>query len=377
MENVENGIVLMEKPEINIEPKLIGDLLDIIYNATIIIDADHRIIFANTRTAAMFRTEANFLTGLDFRDLFTEEDTSILAPNIITLTRQNYEFEGESLFKRRDGTTFLGLIAGTYFSWNNENEGMAFTINDISTMKTLERSLKKTERIAFLGRLVNDISHQIRNPVMVIGGFARRLQKKYKDTKDTQAILDESVRLENLLDTLNRFVSLPSPKPVSIKSDTFFDHVEAHLKEKIEEQGCTWVSTLENCEEEVLLVDQPLLLEALEAVVNNACESYNPREQEKVVRFALKHSPDPQCPILIEISDQGSGIREQSFQKVFSHFYTEKTRHIGMGLTFAQRIIDEQKGKITLESTFGSGTKVSLHLPKERRREIRTRLLNP
>lgn len=366
----------MKKPEITFEPKLIGDLLDIIYNATIIIDSDQRIIFANSRTADMFQAKQDELPKMYFHELFAGEDKRILAPNIITLTRKNSEYEGESLFRRLDGSTFLGLIAGTYFSWDSNKEGMAFTINDISTMKALEKSLRKSERIAFLGRLVNDISHQIRNPVMVMGGFARRLHRENDNKKHTQAIMTEASRLETLLDTLHHFISLPAPEPKKIKLAALIDSIETQLRAKVADLGCSWASDFEPLlGEESLLIDQALLLQALEAVVKNGCESYQDAGREKTIRFSLKHSSNSDLPFILQISDRGCGVKQESLNKLFSHFYTEKTHHIGMGLTFAQRIVEEQKGMIHLESSFGYGTTVSIFLPKERRREIRTKLL--
>lgn len=364
----------MEKKEIAFAPQLIGDLLDIIYNAIIVIDSNHTIIFANSRTASMFHGEIDELTGRQFHSIFTEEDTDIFVPNIMTITRRDKEFEGESMFKRLDGSTFLGLIAGTYFCWDNQQEAMAFTIHDISDMKTLERSLRQSERIAFLGRLVNDISHQIRNPVMVIGGFARRLQAGNSDAKHTRAIMDEAGRLESLLDTLNHFISLPRPEPARISLASVIEDVEGKLQMKVKSKGCLWQSDYETkIGDEMILVDKLLLFEALEAIVLNACESYDNQMEDKRVHFVLCHSDDPVCPIQMMVTDYGCGIKEESFSSVFAHFYTEKTRHIGMGLTFAQRIIEEQKGKISIESEVGVGTKVTFHLVKERRRQIRTK----
>jgi len=58
-----------------------------------------------------------------------------------------------------------------------------FSIHDLTEMKALERSLRHSERIVFLGHLVDDNRHQIRNPVTVIGGFARRLECNASSSK--------------------------------------------------------------------------------------------------------------------------------------------------------------------------------------------------
>lgn len=363
----------MEQKEIHYAPKLIGELLDIIHNAILVIDSHQKIIFANSRTAKMFRTTVEHLQGQHIHQLFMPDDTEIMANNILTIISQDGEYEGEAMFRRSDDSTFLGLIAGTFFKWDNNQPGMAFTIHDITAMKSIEKSLRRSERIAFLGRLIDDISHQIRNPVTVIGGFARRLVANDTCSTKAQAILKESYHLEDLLDTLGKFIKLARPNPKRIPLKTLISVAEKHLRQTVENLGCTWVS---QCDEAVidknLLVDQELLLEALESVVVNACESYDNTAEEKPVIFHVQHTDDPNLPYTISIIDHGIGIPEERTEHVFSHFYSNKTKHIGMGLTFAQRIMEEQMGKITIASTQGEGTAITFHLVRERRRVIRT-----
>ena len=81
-----------------------------------------------------------------------------------------------------------------------ENEEfIASTIHDITKMKTIERMLKHSEHEVFLGHMLNDISHHIRNPVIVIAGLAKRLKKGESPEQYSEIISKESRRLEMLL----------------------------------------------------------------------------------------------------------------------------------------------------------------------------------
>jgi PAS domain S-box-containing protein len=367
----------MKKKEIRYAPQLIGDLLDIIHNAILVIDSNKQIIFVNSRTAKMFNTTTSKLRGLKVTELFMPEDTDILVANILSIIHQDGEYEGEAMFKRDDGSTFLGLIAGTFFKWDNKQDGIAFTIHDLSAIKSIEQSLKRSERIAFLGRLIDDINHQIRNPVMVIGGFARRLAADAKNGQKAQAILKEARHLETLLDTLGKFIKLPRPSPKRIPLHTIIQVTEKQLQQTVKELGCTWINKCDNTvTDTTLLLDQDLLIEALQSVVTNACESYDKTAIEKPVIFQVKQSDDPKRPYTISITDHGVGIPEDRTGDVFSHFYSNKTKHIGMGLTFARRITEEQMGEISIESAPQKGTTVTFHLVRERRRVIRTTQLD-
>ncbi len=363
----------MDSKTKNFKPKLIGDLLDIIHNAIIVINSENRIVFANSRTAEMFKTSVDELIEKSFFKLFMPDDRKIMVSNILHIVRKEHEFEGEVMLRCLDGETFMGLISGTHFQWDQSQAGMAFSIHDLTELKTIECSLRHSERIAFLGHLVDDISHQIRNPVMVIGGFARRLDSNGCASSKVEAILNEANRLEKLLDSLNNFIRLRCPTPGRLQLSEIVDTAENTLRRKVEACGCHWSSDYdEGLLGEELLIDKDLMLEALEAIVSNACESYAGTDKEKSIVFQIHYSTNPALPYIIKVIDNGTGITSEVFPHIFHHFYSNKTEHIGMGLTLAQRIVEEQRGTLTVSSEVGKGCTVSFHLVKERRRPIRT-----
>jgi PAS domain S-box-containing protein len=363
----------MKTTSLRTKPKVIGDLLDIIHNAIIVINSENKIIYANSRTAEMFNTSVINLQDNDIYHLFMPDDMEIMVNNILHITRTEHEYEGEAMLRRMDGTHFMGLIAGTSFQWDANQEGIAFSIHDITDIKAIERSLKHSERIAFLGHLVDDISHQIRNPIMVIGGFAKRLITKNSPSKEANAIMNEARHLEALLDTLNTFIHLPNPVAKRVPIGTLIEIAESTLRDTVHGYDCDWISEYEkNMAEEELLLDTDLMTKALEATIINACEAYGSNDTDRQVLFQIQHSRSSALPYIIRITDRGIGIPSTVFPHIFDHFYTNKTKHIGMGLTFAQKIVEEQRGTLTIDSTMDRGSTVNFHLVKERRRPIRT-----
>lgn len=363
----------MDTKTVHFEPKIITDLLDIIHNAIILINSENQIIFANSRTAEMFRTSVAQLKKCDVFSLFMPEDKEIMVANILHITRKDHEFEDEAMLRREDGSRFMGLISGTSFQWDTMQEGIAFSIHDLTEMKSIEYSLRRSERIAFLGRLVDDISHQIRNPVIVIGGFARRLANEGGSSNKVKAIMNEVSHLEELLDTLNNFMGLRQPVLERIPMGDIIEMAETRLRSQVEGDDCNWISDYEEFPEgEDLLVDKDLLIEALQAVVTNACESYRGIKKGKDVIFQIHHTSDCDLPYVVNIVDHGLGISSDVSPYIFGHFYSNKTRHVGMGLTLARRIVEEQRGSLTMVSEPGEGSTVSFRLVKERRRPIRT-----
>lgn len=366
----------MKHRDVPFAPQLIGNLLDIIHSAILIIDGRHQVVFANHRTAAMFRTSVQKLRLSDVALLFMPDDQETMFPNILQIIRAEGEFEGEVMFRREDGSTFLGFLAATFFHWEGGEDGMALTIHDISDIKALEQSLARSERVAFLGHLVDDISHQIRNPVTVIGGCSRRLSDECQGSAKAEAIVREANYLESLLNTLNTFIQLPPPSLGRVRLKALIAAMAERVAPRMRAHGCDLICTCApEVEEEMLLVDQELLLQALEAIAVNACESYGRQEGSREVVCETSRSNDPHYPCRIRISDRGGGIEAGNLAQVFSPFHSTKTKHIGMGLTIARRIVEEQMGRIEVTSTPGGGTTVDCFLIRERRRAIRiTRL---
>lgn len=356
-------------------PKVIGEILSIVRNGVFLLDAEDRILFANSQMERMFKANVEQLVGLEFEELFMPEDRAILVPNILKITKEKQEFKCETMLRCLDGSTFLGLMCCAFFQW--EGGGLiAITIHDITKMKSIERMLKHSEHEAFLGHMLNDISHHIRNPVLVIAGLAKRLKKSETTQNYAEIILNESRRLEKLLDTLNNFILLPRPKLKHIPLADLVEAVELRAKPVIHEYG----ATLEcKCSGKIMantiLIDISLLMEAIEAVVLNACEAYQERHEDNTVTLKLIETFDISWPYAIRIIDQGCGIDAEYLPHVTSHFFTKKSRHIGMGLTFAQRIMDEQDGELSIDSSEDQGTIVTFFLKKERRRPIRTKKL--
>jgi signal transduction histidine kinase len=139
-----------------------------------------------------------------------------------------------------------------------------------------------------------------------------------------------------------------------------------------------WISRISSSfPTETVLADPKIFIRALEAVVINALDAYEHEDMEKIIEFRVEPIVDKStwaCAFCVK--DKGSGIKPSVLPNIFSPFFTTKTGHIGMGLTFAHRIMEEQIGDIAIESSVGKGTILTLYLSKDRRRDIRTKKIN-
>ncbi len=360
----------------NTHPVLISHILDAINSAILLVDHEDRLLLVNSRAEMMFGKEVLRHGERVLEDIFMPEDRDILLPNILKLSRQNGEFEGEVMLRRTDSSTFIALMATSSWPWE-DGQAVVITIHDISRLKGIEKLLKNSERMAFLGSMLDDISHQIRNPVLAIGGFSRRLAATPQQRPEyLTAITEEAIRLEGLLDALTEFIHLPPQSPVHVDTKDILPWAEETVSSVISAYDVEFnILPPEDLPSEPALFDKHAVQRAVQAVAQNCADEHQCTKELTITLSIGKSTRQGQCCTLT-ITDNGQGIRPQLLPRIFNPFFTTKTGHTGMGLTLAKRIIQEAEGLIEVDSTFGTGTTVSIHLPKDRRREIRRKKLS-
>ncbi len=355
----------------NTHPALVSHILDAINSAILLMDHRDRLLLANSRSRKMLGQEVLKQGEKILEKIFMPEDREILLPNILKISRQQGEFEGEVMLRRFDSSTFIAMLATSAWPWK-DGQAVVITIHDISRLKGIEKLLRNSERMAFLGGMLDDISHQIRNPVLAIGGFSRRLAATHQEKPQyLAAITEEASRLEELLNSLTEFIRLPPQTPKHVPLIEIVTTLEPVLWEIASEFDVGLdIHADRNLPEEPAFIDMDALQKAVQAVVTNSAEEslYNDNLQIKVM---LESCQRPAMCATLKISDNGQGIRPQLLPRIFNPFFTTKTGHTGMGLTLARRIMQEAQGMLEIHSTFGKGTTVSMHLPMDRRREIR------
>ena len=177
-------------------------LFDSIQTAFVITDVHSKILYANQMVESFFGYRPKDLEGQRIRVLFFEEDLIYFLPNILYLTLYKKGFDGEALMKQKDGKKiFIHLLSASF----NEGEEvfLTFALQEIQRIKNLEKEKAEMEHWAGLGRIVQGVAHQFRNPVASIGGYANRLTKVLspdaKGRSYLDQILEKTGRLESIL----------------------------------------------------------------------------------------------------------------------------------------------------------------------------------
>jgi signal transduction histidine kinase len=239
---------------------------------------------------------------------------------------------------------------------------MYFTgiVTDLTETKALQERIIRSERLAALGKVVAEINHEIKNPLMMIGGFARQLVRQTKDAKSLEKlniIVREVGELENLLKELRE---LYLPKALNVEEVSVNDlltEVRDLIKNDCE---CSKISLRLNLERERTLIrgDRARLKQVLLNLVKNAVEA-----METGGELSLESRVRGE-KVEMTISDTGCGIPPEDFERVFEPFYTTKPHGTGLGLSISKSIVEEHPGgTFSVESEKGKGTNFKISLP--------------
>jgi PAS domain S-box-containing protein len=355
--------------------------LDLVQVAFMLTDVHSKILYANRYTKRLFGYAREEIEGQRIRALFLEEDLTYFLPNIIYLSLYKNGFEGEALLRQKDGTKVFVHLYTTTFKEGGE-VFISFSFQEIQRLKNLERERMEMEHWASLGMMVEEIAHQVRNPIVTIGGYSQRLLKTFSPSPKSKSylhqILRETKRLETMIQRLEEYIL--SPKP-AFRRERIEKVVEAVLQASSE--GAAEKGVFFNLETRALegrgdfFIDKDLIGKALFYILENSIEAVTQIPMGKKGRLVKVSLSGDGGSIGISISDRGEGIPKKNLARIFEPFFSTRPSRVGLGLTFAKRVVEEQGGSIQVESRLKKGTTITLIFTKDRRRILRREQLSP
>ncbi|MBW1976637.1 MAG: GAF domain-containing protein [Deltaproteobacteria bacterium] len=227
-------------------------------------------------------------------------------------------------------------------------------------LKITQEKLIRSERLIAMGHLVQGVAHEIRNPVMTIGGFAQRIKRELSDNNKLKQyldiIIDESGRLEHLVRQVRQFAEVQTAhlNPESLQS--VVSEVLRDFKKEAKKQGIKLKSSIPRSLPQIRL-DASQIAIALRNVLENAVESM-PNGGTLAVR--LKKNDNF---ISMEVKDTGYGIAPDQLDSIYDPFVSSKTRGAGLGLTMVHQVVTNHHGEIKINSKLEKGTTVIIKLP--------------
>jgi signal transduction histidine kinase len=263
---------------------------------------------------------------------------------------------------RADGSEYLGELSIARLEDASGNPvGFIAVVRDISERKLMQEKILASERLATMGQLSGNISHELRNPLGVIASSAYYLKSALRG--DDQKVEQHLERIKNNVDSavaiIDSLLNLTRLKPPQLERlDLTAIISDAVISAKVPPT----VSVVRDFPEQGLLVnaDRVQLSMCFKNIVKNAADAM---EGTGTLTVTVHETSDSQADI--SFADTGPGIPSDNLTKVFQPLFSTKAKGIGFGLSIAKMIVERHGGIIEAKSEPGKGANIIIHLPLE------------
>lgn len=229
-----------------------------------------------------------------------------------------------------------------------------------NTLQDSQDKLVRSERLAAIGEVVAKVSHEIRNPLVNIGGFSNRLMKSSEPKSDAYRYLDiiskESIRLEKILDDILNYSTMFQPKKELCNLGDLLQKNLLIIMDDLQKQSIALQLELDEANR-IVLVDPNQMTQVFLNIIRNCIQA-----MPKGGKLTLKCRKNMDF-IVVEIKDTGIGIKKKELEQLFQPFYTTKSKGLGLGLPISQQIMTNHGGRIEVKSRYQRGTTFLIYLP--------------
>jgi signal transduction histidine kinase len=229
-----------------------------------------------------------------------------------------------------------------------------------------EQRLIRSERLATVGRMAAQITHEVRNPLSSIGLYAELLGDEIADRGDepkrlVSSIISEVDRLTEITETYLRFARLPRPKLEREDLGAIVTGVLEFSRAELAQAGIALELDVAAGLPDVA-ADEAQLRQALLNLVRNAREAMSNRPGGRL-RVVVACVEGASSEVRVTVQDSGGGIPPEHLGQIFDPFFSTKERGTGLGLALVQQIVVEHGGRIDVESGPEVGTTFTLVFP--------------
>ena len=228
------------------------------------------------------------------------------------------------------------------------------------------RELESNEYLS--KEFMSNVSHEFKTPIASIQGFAKLLKDDKLSEEEKQEyidiIIEESERLANLSSNIQHLSKLENKKELIKKEKVAIDEQIRKciviLNNKLEEKNIE--IGMDEDKDVFVNVNEDMLQQVWINLINNAIKYTQNGGRIDIIIDEFKDK------VIVEVKDNGIGIKEENLEKIFDKFYQEDASHNsegnGLGLAIVSKIIELHKGSIEVKSKVGEGTSFIVTLPK-------------
>jgi two-component system, LuxR family, sensor kinase FixL len=335
-------------------------IIDSAVDGIVVIDQLGRIEAFNPAAERLFDYTEEELAGKNVNTLmpspYHEEHDRYLARYLTTHTAKIIGIGREVSARRKDGTTFpVHLSVGQVLLGGEQK----FTgiLHDLSGRVRMEEQLRERTSLARLGEMAAVIAHEVRNPLAGIRGAIQTIGGRLAPESGDGAMVKEIVsRIDSLNEMMKDLLLFARPPQPRLKPTEIVPLVQMTANLLAQDPALRGVQIDVSGSSPPVAADAEMLKIVFQNLLVNGAHAMGGGGRMHVVVKAV----DSSC--MIAFSDEGPGIPVEVRDKIFTPFFTTKSRGSGLGLPTAKRLVEAQNGDIAIDCPPAGGTTVTITL---------------
>jgi nitrogen fixation/metabolism regulation signal transduction histidine kinase len=253
---------------------------------------------------------------------------------------------------------------------NDEVAQLAESFNRMTAeLLTQKERLVQTERVAAWRELARRLAHELKNPLfplqLTVENLVRartqspeQFDEVFRESSGT--LLAEISNLKGIIGRFSEFAKMPQPQLQAVQVNEILRGVGQLFQAQLQAPGRAAIACKLELDDrlEPIAADPELLHRALSNLVLNAMDAM-PNGGTLTLR-----SRGDGANAIIEVCDTGSGLTREECERIFTPYYTSKQHGTGLGLAIVQSVVSDHRGRISVHSEPGKGTRFVIELPK-------------
>ncbi|MEG2204653.1 MAG: ATP-binding protein, partial [Oscillospiraceae bacterium] len=283
-----------------------------------------------------------------------------VARVIETRERQSLE---EVLFATQNDERILNLVLSPLINSKNRLAGIVLVGTDLTDRRFMEHEVEQSRQFGLLGEIAAGIAHDVKNPLMNIRGSARIIERAPEATPAQKPLLNiiihEVDRIDTVIEQMLSFGNLSKTANytrISINEvlSNCVQIVNRQKNNKVINVVCQFGDNLPCIRADNSAIQQVFL--------NILLNSVQAIQQDGSIFISTCYLGESRSTEVI-IRDNGVGISPQNLKKIFSPYFTTKASGTGLGLFLVKRILEQIHATLSIVSTVGKGTEITLLFP--------------
>ena len=348
-------------------PNFLKDLVGTLRESLLVLDADLKIIYANTSFYDKFLVTPKQTLGEKVFNLGNQQwdipELRELLEKILPTKSVFNNFEVSHTFQTIGRKTMI-INARQFRDGNNPMALILMVIEDITDEKMLMEAALQNAKLAAIGQLSAGIAHGLNSPITGIQNFLKVYhkaeEKGSEKEKELVLMLEACKYMGSVVSNLTLFAGKNKSKTEKIDLRDVVESTLLFTERQLVIADIQVVRDYDKTPFEIL-GNKALLQHVVLNLILNSKEAMHAGGK---ITIRIRYNK-PKKIIVLEILDTGIGIEKKDLGKIFEPFFTTRRNDggTGLGLSVAYGIIKEHKGNIKIESIKNKGTRVIVEFP--------------